>query len=1137
MDKHFCPYCMTPVPEGETCPNCGLTAGNYVPSPHHLPPGTVLLDRYLIGRVLGEGGFGITYIGCDLRLEMKVAIKEYYPVNQATRNASASLNVSNLVGPAGAGFERGKLRFLNEARTMARLDKQSVIVSVKDYFEANNTAYIAMEYVEGTTLKELVEQRGGRIPPDELFRILEPLFGALSKMHDNHLIHRDISPDNLMLENGEIRLLDFGCAREAAKGTETLTISLKQGYAPVEQYQSHGGQGPWTDVYALCATIYYCLTGQTPPQAMDRITEDNLILPSKLGVDISPEREQALLKGLRIQQRRRFHSMQELWAALYTQQGAAPAPPTEEEQTEEEPVEERTALDAEEAAPGQPSWETAEPEPRPARPWWKNLRIVLPCAAALFALALLIALLPKGGAPEPSPAPDPTGNTVADEGQSAFAPAAPDDADARFENAVVLDEADPERFAQLMEDDGVKAVILRANMLLPGTPDITKPVRIDAGAYSGSFNLTVTETGYLEVRGIFEFFYCVRLCGGGERVSVADGGEAHFGKNGEAVFVVDAAENLGNLELMEQTKKNVIVIPNESALFAGAVTVYSYEELEAAAKSQTPIILGSDITFPQIERSDPSDWVWLSSPLLIPEGTTLDVLRSFDHGPNLALTSGTLVNRGTLRGGIQVEQDSSVINYGRWTGSAEGEEDGSFWFDGNSRLVNLGEISAADCSRMWEDSLFVNFGTLNAREFFLVGGSMLNSGEIYARHNNSGGGGFILLHGSALTNLNYLTVEDQGHLHNMGLIRNYGYAEFQPGASVENVQLENYGKLNLSDGAMLDTAGSAFFGEGSVETNLAGIHFYRHSYGNDAVVTSEQELRNALESRAVRAILLRGTVRVASDLYVSKDLDVCGELTMAEGAKLTVERACVNLSCSMPSSLAADSLLLYDDASVWLEGESSALELRGGSLEMAASFVGGAGRLAPGDGAAVTLREGSALALQREHEFGDIRLTLESGSTFSCAGALRAGSLNTASTITVDNAFLRIVADTKLINCSLSLKNGANLSSGAGRLELADCAVTIDDGCGFRTEQSDLILSRATTLENRGSLVTIGWAEQTMEAADTAKLVNYGEWVCWFGKSPELRGTAENHGRISIPRNASDSYLSGIAGNSPVRAL
>nr|WP_325184321.1 serine/threonine-protein kinase [uncultured Oscillibacter sp.] len=316
MEHQFCPYCMSPVEEGRPCGACGLTEGSYTPSPHHLPPGTVLRDRYLVGRVLGEGGFGITYIGCDLQLELKVAIKEYFPTDKASRVSQASLDVSSYAGVAGVNYDKGLKRFLQEARTIARMDKQPVIVNVRDFFEINHTAYIVMEYVEGTTFKDLVAQRGGRIPAGELLYLMEPLFFALKAMHNNGLIHRDISPENLMLEKGEVRLLDFGCAREAMGGDNTLTVALKHGYAPVEQYQSKG-QGPWTDVYALSATIYYCLTGRKPPQAVDRLGEDGLVPPRKLGVDLTQKQEKALLRGLAVPPTRRFQSMEEFHTALY----------------------------------------------------------------------------------------------------------------------------------------------------------------------------------------------------------------------------------------------------------------------------------------------------------------------------------------------------------------------------------------------------------------------------------------------------------------------------------------------------------------------------------------------------------------------------------------------------------------------------------------------------------------------------------------------------------------------------------------------------------------------------------------------------------------------------------------------------
>lgn len=325
MLETYCFYCMSATPTGGPCPTCGLTAGSYVPLAHHLPPGTLLSDgRYLIGRALGNGGFGITYIGRDLTLGIRVAIKEYFPTGCATRTATVSHDVAYYSGVSKDSLALGRERFLEEARRLARQEKIAVVVGARTFFEENNTAYLVMEYVRGTTLAELAEQRGGRIAPDELLPLVRPLFPALTELHADGLIHRDISPDNLMLERGNIRLIDFGCARESAGGDHTMTSMLKVGYAPIEQY-GNGEQGTWTDVYALCATLYRCLTGVRPPAAVDRTPKDDLIPPRKLGVTLTDQQEHALLVGLRILPRKRFKTIAQLEAALYEEPKEEPA--------------------------------------------------------------------------------------------------------------------------------------------------------------------------------------------------------------------------------------------------------------------------------------------------------------------------------------------------------------------------------------------------------------------------------------------------------------------------------------------------------------------------------------------------------------------------------------------------------------------------------------------------------------------------------------------------------------------------------------------------------------------------------------------------------------------------------------------
>lgn len=369
MARQYCLYCMSPLREGPPCPACGQTGSAYSPASHQIPPGSVLAGRYLVGRVLGEGGFGITYLGCDLRLELRVAIKEYYPVDRVSRSSARSLRVEKHSGCLGESFEAGRERFVQEAQVMARIDKMPQIVSVRDFFQENNTAYIVMEYVDGTTLKELVARRGGKMSAGELLPLVEPLFPALSAMHALDLIHRDISPDNLMLDKGGVRLLDFGCVREAAQGKNSMTVVLKQGYSPIEQYQ-HKGQGPWTDIYSLAATLYYCLTGTTPPQALDRICDEELTPPRQLGADVTPAQERAILRGMGLRRSQRYATAEEFHAALYQGADTPPEPAMPGDVTVALEPEPAPVMPGELTVPLEPKNipVTPEPEPAPAMP-------------------------------------------------------------------------------------------------------------------------------------------------------------------------------------------------------------------------------------------------------------------------------------------------------------------------------------------------------------------------------------------------------------------------------------------------------------------------------------------------------------------------------------------------------------------------------------------------------------------------------------------------------------------------------------------------------------------------------------------------------------------------------------------------
>ena len=311
--------CMTSIENKKAyCPYCGFKADAAEQSPHHLPPETILNGKYLIGRVLGEGGFGITYLGWDLNLDMKVAIKEYYPAGFVTRENTVTTTVTPFSGDKREAYISGLEKFVGEAKSLAKFYILPGIVSVKDFFKENGTGYIVMEYVEGITLKQYLQKEGGKLPVIQVLEWVKPLITSLSQMHEKGIIHRDISPDNIMITpHGEIKLLDFGAARDiSADGAKSLSVLLKPGYAPEEQYRTRGIQGPWTDVYGLCATIYKAITGQTPPESMERVHEDTLEPPTKLGVSLNEDKEAVLLKGLAILQKNRYQTMNELYNAL-----------------------------------------------------------------------------------------------------------------------------------------------------------------------------------------------------------------------------------------------------------------------------------------------------------------------------------------------------------------------------------------------------------------------------------------------------------------------------------------------------------------------------------------------------------------------------------------------------------------------------------------------------------------------------------------------------------------------------------------------------------------------------------------------------------------------------------------------------
>ena len=274
---------------GETfCSECGRPYGSVETEPFALKPGTILDGKYLVGEMLGQGGFGITYIGFDLLLEQKVAIKEYYPMStgMVSRENSTTVVWSSAVMQK-SGMEKGFDSFLKEARKMAKLGGIPGVVGVKSVFIQNETAYIVMDFIEGETLLKKL-QRGGPMDYGTCISLMTPIMQALSEVHKHGIIHRDISPDNIMVQNdGRLILLDLGAAKDLDiqgkdGNMQSSQMVAKQGFSPVEQYGRDGKIGSWTDVYAMAATIYYCCTGVLPPSATDRMIEDTLTCRPRL---------------------------------------------------------------------------------------------------------------------------------------------------------------------------------------------------------------------------------------------------------------------------------------------------------------------------------------------------------------------------------------------------------------------------------------------------------------------------------------------------------------------------------------------------------------------------------------------------------------------------------------------------------------------------------------------------------------------------------------------------------------------------------------------------------------------------------------------------------------------------------------
>lgn len=311
MEKHCCPVCGSPVGQ-DACPVCGWTEGLANVS-WQLQPGTLLRGQFVTGRVLGQGYYGITYLAWDRKQERTVAIKEFFPLSEVDRNAARGANVRLISADAGEKFEVSRNCFLRDAMALAELSQVPGIVRVYDSFQENGTAYMVMEYVRGSSLGQYIRSAGGRLGAEETLRILKPILLSMDAVHQHGILHLDISPDNIILDPASgARLLNF-CVK---RGLDER-ILYRDGFHALELYQRHKQPiGPWSDKYSLCATIYFCLTGQMPPNVVSRVMgeaqPDWEHIPG-----LTDDQRRALQKGMSVAAKDRYPSVGELFRELF----------------------------------------------------------------------------------------------------------------------------------------------------------------------------------------------------------------------------------------------------------------------------------------------------------------------------------------------------------------------------------------------------------------------------------------------------------------------------------------------------------------------------------------------------------------------------------------------------------------------------------------------------------------------------------------------------------------------------------------------------------------------------------------------------------------------------------------------------
>ena len=309
-----CLNCFMPISGEIICPSCGYDHSKGKKYSGVLSPFTLLNNRYLTGRVLGKGGFGVTYIAKDIMTNTICAIKEYMPSEYSTRSMGTLNIVPFSDDKARYVFNHGREKFVEEAKTLLKLRNDPIVVDILDYFTENNTAYLVMEYLDGQDLRKMARNNGGKLDPEFAKMVFVTIASSLMEIHRKNILHRDLSPENIIVTtNGRIKLIDFGAARNfVSTQNKGMSILLKPGFAPPEQYNAKGSQGPWTDVYALCATFYTLVSGKPLVDALFRYRGEKQESLASLGCSVTKKTSDVIERGMELDYKRRYKDFKSL---------------------------------------------------------------------------------------------------------------------------------------------------------------------------------------------------------------------------------------------------------------------------------------------------------------------------------------------------------------------------------------------------------------------------------------------------------------------------------------------------------------------------------------------------------------------------------------------------------------------------------------------------------------------------------------------------------------------------------------------------------------------------------------------------------------------------------------------------------